>query len=375
MHTLAIFGTQGDPVPPRSNASMVVVDGVRVRCGLVDTPCPDFDAADSANAGKVLVRVTAVSCNYRDKAFFYAMQRVPYPRFTGVGSEFAGVVVAVGPDVHRLRVGDRVVCDQHYDGQLFHPNGVRQGVVANQASRAYHVLPERKLQRIPPTMSDAAAAAFTLGAQTAYSMVRRAGVDSSSRVLVTAGGSNTSLFLLGAVRGTGASVTASTTSVRTAERLAALGIHDVVLAERTPGGRAGAEAIVAAAQERDGFDVVFDPFFDLHLLPAIQALRPGGRYVTCGFAGQNPNSAAAAGAEGTVPLVPMLAAVMQKNLSIIGNCIGLTSDLERALHDFTAGRIAPVIDSVFTEAAAAQFFDRTYNDPDRFGKVVYRYDA
>jgi threonine dehydrogenase-like Zn-dependent dehydrogenase len=70
----------------------------------------------------------------------------------------------------------------------------------------------------------------------------------------------------------------------------------------------------------------------------------------------------------------ILMTAMFKNLQIIGNCIGLTTDLQQAIADYTAGKFDVVIDSVFTGNQIAEFFDRTFNQKDRFGKVVYRYD-
>jgi NADPH:quinone reductase-like Zn-dependent oxidoreductase len=65
--------------------------------------------------------------------------------------------------------------------------------------------------------------------------------------------------------------------------------------------------------------------------------------------------------------------VMMRNLSIVGNCIGLASDLEHALRDYEAGRLACAVDSVFGGTDTEPFLERTYNDRSRFGKVVFRY--
>lgn len=64
-----------------------------------------------------------------------------------------------------------------------------------------------------------------------------------------------------------------------------------------------------------------------------------------------------------------------KNLTIIGNCIGLTQDLRNALADYSAERLPVVVDSVYQKDDAAPFLRRTFADPDRFGKVVFRYDT
>jgi len=75
-----------------------------------------------------------------------------------------------------------------------------------------------------------------------------------------------------------------------------------------------------------------------------------------------------------VDLAPTAVTLMTKNLSLHGNCLGLTSDLDHALRDYAAGALQTVTDSVFSgEDTVAAFFNRTYNDKKRFGKVVFAY--
>jgi D-arabinose 1-dehydrogenase-like Zn-dependent alcohol dehydrogenase len=69
-----------------------------------------------------------------------------------------------------------------------------------------------------------------------------------------------------------------------------------------------------------------------------------------------------------------LISVMIKNLHIIGNCIGLTSDLQAALDDYDRGTLKVAVDSVYSGHEVGAFLDRTYNARDRFGKVIYQYD-
>ena len=65
--------------------------------------------------------------------------------------------------------------------------------------------------------------------------------------------------------------------------------------------------------------------------------------------------------------------MMLKNLQIMGNCIGLTSDLQKAVDDYTANALDVMVDSAFSGPQLSEFLDRTYNSKDRLGKVVYRY--
>jgi len=63
----------------------------------------------------------------------------------------------------------------------------------------------------------------------------------------------------------------------------------------------------------------------------------------------------------------------QKNIQIIGNCVGLARDLKDAIRDYQSGALKVIIDSVYTGTQVGAFLERTFNSPDRFGKVVYLY--
>ncbi len=69
-----------------------------------------------------------------------------------------------------------------------------------------------------------------------------------------------------------------------------------------------------------------------------------------------------------------MSTIMLKNLQLIGNCIGQTSDLQNALNDYAAGKLDVTLDSIYSGDQVAEFFERTYTDSNRFGKVVYQYE-
>jgi hypothetical protein len=95
--------------------------------------------------------------------------------------------------------------------------------------------------------------------------------------------------------------------------------------------------------------------------------------ILCGLFAQNAGAEAEAGLRRDRDcLSDVMLQLMPRNLSIIGNCIGLRSDLQRAIDDYAAGVLPVRIDSVFRDDGAA-FVDRTYNDTDRVGKVIWRY--
>lgn len=57
----------------------------------------------------------------------------------------------------------------------------------------------------------------------------------------------------------------------------------------------------------------------------------------------------------------------------MGNCLGLTEDLEQACRDYCSGSLAVTVDSIFCNNQVGAFLERSYKATDRFGKVVYEY--
>ena len=107
-------------------------------------------------AGEVLVRNHAVGLNFIDTYFrtgLYAPPALP----SGLGTEGAGVIEAVGADVEHLRVGDRVA---YATGPLG-------------AYGEHHCLPARHLVRLPDAISFEQAAAVMLKGLTTQYLLRQ----------------------------------------------------------------------------------------------------------------------------------------------------------------------------------------------------------
>ncbi len=164
--------------------------------------------------GDVLVRVRATSVNFGDtlvrnfKAvsprqfnmplLFWLIGRVQFgirrPRTRVLGSEFAGEVAAVGGNVTRYEIGDRV----------FGFRGPRMGAYAE-----YLCVPEKAVMApMPANVTFEEAATVPYGAIMAWGLLRKIGVRSGQRVLVVgaSGGIGPAVVQL-AVRQFGAVVT------------------------------------------------------------------------------------------------------------------------------------------------------------------------
>jgi NADPH:quinone reductase-like Zn-dependent oxidoreductase len=370
----AIFGTPQSA--GEKHLAKVELEGVGIDCRIIETPDPDFEPGATASRAMVLVRKRGFSLNYRDRAFILGTAlRSSAESFAVLGSEFAGEVVACGPEAHGLRPGDRVIANNAYPDSGV--PGVLPGIPGNMLSKELQVVHAAKLAHIPDSMSDADAAGFSIGAQTTFSMVRKLALVPGAAVLVAGGRSNTTLFAINALKAHASDppfdIYVSTTSERSERALRALGIADVIRIDPEAPSFTGDAAVQRVVRERGGFDAVIDPFFDIHLIPAVRVMKQGGRYVTCGLYNQTGHLVPHKRPDDLEKARGLMGQVMVNNLQIIGNCLGLTEDLDRALAAYSAKRFPVIVDSVFSDGDAAGFLDRTYNAPDRFGKVIYVY--
>ncbi|HZQ61037.1 MAG TPA: quinone oxidoreductase [Casimicrobiaceae bacterium] len=105
--------------------------------------------------GEARVRHTAIGVNYIDTYHRSGLYKLPLP--SGLGSEGAGVVVSVGPNVDWVKAGDRVA----YSG----------GPIGAYASE--RVLPADRLVKIPEGVSDREAATLMLKGLTVQYLFRQ----------------------------------------------------------------------------------------------------------------------------------------------------------------------------------------------------------
>jgi len=351
------------------------IDGIEVFCGLIHTEESEFDAYVPKNKFNVLVKKRAFSCNYRDKNLILKTAvHVPEERFYTVGSDFVGEVVALGTEVTEFQVGDRVIGNNSYpDSGVV---GLLPGVPTNNASKEYQSFHQAKLLKIPPEISDECAAAFSIGGQTTYSMIRKLDIEPGTNVLVTAAKSNTSLFVINALKQHNVNLYATSTSRHLEQELKKMGVKQLIQVNPDDDDWLTSPDMLHIYQETGGFNYIIDPFFDLHIGKVISLFVPGfgGKYITCGLYEQYSQFTGNEFQYHGLQFSQILATMMVNNIYLIGNCLGTTKDLQQAIQDCATGRFPVVVDSVFTGNQIKDFFERTYNAKDRFGKVIYRYE-
>lgn len=379
MKTVAICGAKVETIMSADSfVDHLEIEGVRVNCGVIHTKDINFDSNDPTLSNHVLFQVKAFSCNYRDKRLILeTATSAPANRFNAVGSEFVGVVLAVGTDVNDLKPGDRVIGNNCYPESGV--SGIPAGVSTNHASKELRILHRAKLMKIPSTMPDDVAASFSIGAQTSYSMIRKLQIQPEQNILVTAAKSNTSLFVLQALqkyrRQMGIRVYALTSSAKFIDKIRDIGVDRVVQIQPNSETWIDPETAESVLEEtKGGFHGIIDPFFDLHIAKILPVMKPEAKYITCGLYDQYTDLTGTRSPDIGINSQYLLVTALIYNLSIIGNCIGLTSDLAQAVEDYTQGNLPVVVDSVYQGKDVNSFFDRMYNSPDRFGKVVYSYE-
>ncbi len=378
MRSVAVCGNKVDElVGANCCIETVSIDGVAVPFGLIPyTRPPEFKRTDPNFNHSVLVRVRAFSCNFRDKAILLSIFKQGIENsFYSVGSEFVAEVIEVGEEVQDIRPGDKVVGNNHYEGMNLNFAGAPGGIPTNQASKEYQVFHQAKLFKVPREMPDAVAAAFSVGCQTVYALIRKLDIADGANVLVTSAKSNTSLFAIAALRKRNVNVYATSTSDAFATEIKNMGVRELIkLGSDAGGGPPGFPAqLRELAQSVGGFHYMIDPFFDMHLPLALGLMAPGGKYITCGLVSQLEGLTEQT-FDYKLPSVKKLFAISgMNNYQFLTSCLGLTEDLTAALDDYKAGLLDVTIDSVHRGDQVAGFFQRTYSARDRFGKVVYQY--
>lgn len=352
-----------------------------ITCGMISCKDTYFNPSEDKNKYKVLVKKKAFSCNYRDKAItVHAQKRIDsyaafsQAKFDTLGSEFTGEVVSVGDAVPNLRIGDHVIGNGNYPHSEY--EGVIPGLPTNHGSKSLEAFHFSKLLKIPSSMPSTVAAGFPIGGQTVFSMIRRLELKPNDKVLITAATSNTSLFAISALRNCGIPLVigALTTRGEFADRLKELGADYVFTVKKGQFPLKNQEDIGAFVKEHKLFDAVIDPFFDLYLGQTVELLSLHGKYITCGMYDQSYIGVEEVIKEHASDLNFIMQTIMFRNIQLIGNCIGTTADLEKAIEAYQEGKLKVVVDSVFGLGQEAGFFDRSFNSSNRFGKVVYLYD-
>lgn len=316
-------------LPPTSRAVVQRRFGPPSRLAVRDVPMP------RPTGEQVLVRVAAASVNAQDwhimrgepriaRLLAPAVFRLRSPRQETRGTDFAGTVVAVGPEVTRWRPGDRVF-------------GQGTGTFAE-----YAVAESDEIASLPSGLDATQAAAIPLAAATALQCLESGARTAGTTILVNGASGGVGTYAVQIARTMGLRVTAvvSPRHIELAKRLGAEKVVDYTAADFAELGRQ--------------FDVVLDLVGNRSLADLRRSARPGGSLVLSG--GGVPGTGRVIG-----PFRLMVQAQLQSRRSdvrvYVPKAQPTTERLERLAGLWSAGQIEPIIDRTYPLAQAAAALD------------------
>ena len=288
-----------------------------------DLPTP------TPKAGEVLIEIKAASLNFPDILIVQNKYQIKPPLPFVPGSEYAGVVQAVGEGVTHLQVGQSVACLSGTGGFATHT-----------------IAPAALCMPLPKGFGYVDAAAFIMIYATSYhALVDRAQLKAGETVLVlgAAGGVGTAAIQI--AKAMGARVIAAASSDEKCALCKSIGA-DATINYSTANLREAIKEATAVLGGSGGPDVIYDPVGGDFAEPAFRSIAWRGRYLVVGFA------------SGPIPALPLNLALL-KGASIVGVFWGDFAKKEPKANAammgelagwYGTGKIKPVIDSTMPMA-------------------------
>jgi NADPH2:quinone reductase len=295
-------------------------------------------------AGQVRLAVKAASLNFPDLLIVHNKYQFKPPLPFVPGSEFAGVIEAVGEGVTHVKVGDRVAA------------------LAGTGGFGSHALvPADKLMPLPDGMpfDHGAAFAFTYGTSQ-HALLDRGQLKAGETVLVlgAAGGVGTAAVQI--AKAAGARVIAAASTEEKCALCRQIGA-DATINYTTENLRDALKALTGGK----GPDVVYDPVGGDLAEPVFRSIAWRGRYLVIGFAG------------GGIPALPLNLSLL-KGASIVGvfwgdfvrrEPAGFAADMKQLAQWYTQGKVRPVIHETLPLSQLHEAYARM-NGRQVIGKLV-----
>lgn len=307
---------------------------------------------------ELLIRVAAVSLNYRDKLVVEGQLLPDLPEMPFVPvSDMAGKVVATGADVSRFKVGDRVLGNfwtQWIDGappQEMARHGLSLGGPLPGMLAEYVTFSEEAAVRAPSSLTDEEASTLPVAALTAWFALIETGRLAAGETVLVQGTGGVALFGHQIAQAFGARTIITSRSAAKLQRAKALGAAAVIDTSSTPDWSVAALELTHGR----GADHVLETIGGANLTQSAAALASGGRIAQIGFLG---------GPEIKLSAVPM----MLKRATIQGISVGHRQAFEDMNRAIDAHGIKPVIDRTYSFENAHAAFEHLEGGP--FGKVV-----
>jgi NADPH:quinone reductase-like Zn-dependent oxidoreductase len=308
--------------------------------------------------GQVLVKVHAVSLNYRDLLVVLGKYnpKLPLPRIPC--SDGAGEVAAIGEGVTRVKVGQRVAgifMQNWIDGP---PDAAKQrGALGGDIDgmlAEYVVLHEEGVVTVPEHLSWDEAATLPCAAVTAWNAVVHAGGIKAGDTVVIQGTGGVSIFALQFSRLLGARVLGTSSSDEKLDRARGLGLDAGVNYRQ----QADWAKWVLDQTEGRGADLVVEVGGAGTFAQSLKAVRTGGCVAQIGVLSQ-----------ATEPF--QVGPLLHKQIHVRGIYVGARRDFEEMNRAIAQHRLQPVVDKAFNFDDARHALS-LMESAAHFGKVVIR---
>ncbi len=314
-------------------------------------------------ADEVLLAVKAIALNRLDLWVLAGWPSLKLKMPHVMGSDGAGVIAAVGENVHNFAVGDRVAvnptisCGQCSYCTVGRDNMCDQFAIFGEHEDGfmaeYTAVPVRNLLKLPDNTSFADAAAASLVYVTAWhSLIERGGLQAGESVLIVGagGGVNSASIQIAKLAGASAVYVVGSDGKK-CDLARELGADVTINRSEVDWGKA-----IFKATARQGVDIVIDNVGAATYGMSLRALKKGGRLLTVG------NSSGAAFTFDN-------RYIFGKHLSIIGSTMGPHADYKKVMEMVFNGRLHPLIDSI-TPLAEAKTALQRLQDGDVYGKLL-----
>ena len=311
--------------------------------------------------GQVVVKVHAVSLNYRDlmmvKGFYnpkMALPRIPC-------SDGAGEVVEVGEGVVDFKSGDRVAgifMQRWIDGP---PSAAKQkaalGGDVDGMLAEYVALDESGLVHLPRHLSYEEGATLPCAGVTAWNAVVTAAHTKPGDTVLIQGTGGVSIFALQFAKLLGARVLGTSSSDEKLAHAGQLGLDAGVNYKENPN---WADWVLAET-DGDGADLIVEVGGAGTFGQSLKAVRVGGTIAQIGVLSQSNE-----------PL--QIAPILRKQVRMQGIFVGSRADFLAMNRAIAQSGLKPVLDSVFPFADARAAFQKM-ESASHFGKIVIRMAA
>jgi NADPH:quinone reductase-like Zn-dependent oxidoreductase len=313
-------------------------------------------------ADEVLVRVHACALNHLDLWVRRGLPGIPIPLPHIPGSDVAGEVAKIGPQVTTVHVGQKVVlapgvscgkcpaCLAGLDNRC--RDFTNLGYMIDGGCAEFVRVPEVNCMPYPDNLDWAHAAAVPLVFVTAWHMlVNRAQLQPGETVLVLAAGSGVGSAAVQVAKFFGARVIATAGNDEKLAKARELGADEVIHHFIMPISKE-----VRRLTNNRGVDVVVEHVGTATWDHSIKSLASGGRLVTCG---------ATTGYDAKLDI----RFLFSRHLSILGSYMGTKNELRTLLKLVAQGRLRPAVDKIWSlhDCAAAHNY---LENAKQFGKLV-----